>query len=213
MACGVGGWKRALSDGDAVFISPDTRHGFVYRQPGVKFLTCWFALKKLPSIERIAVLKATPASRGIIRALYELQPPAGSVPSSRMASAIESCLEALLALFHGGGNEDECGIFPANVAGMAMRWVLRCGGKRVAIKEMASAFNCSRGHLSHAFKAEYGFGLKEFIDAKRAEILEKMSRQTLLSPARLAEHFGFRDSAELSRFCKRKLGASPRNLV
>ncbi len=211
VACGVGGWKSALSTGDAVFIAPDTRHGFDYQRPGVKFLTCWFVLKNLPSIERIAVLKSSPASQGLIRALYELQPTAGTVPSGRMASAIESCLEALLALFP-CGDDGVSGIFPANLAGMAMRWVQRCGGGRVAIKEMASAFNCSRSHLSHAFKDEYGFGLKKFIDSKRAEILEKMSRQTMLSPAKLAEHLGFRDSAELSRFCKRRLGSSPRNL-
>lgn len=204
----MSGRKLALAQGEIVFIPPESAHGFIYRRKGVRWLTFWFALEGASLQEGPLLLKPDSLSKALLEALKETQ------TGGRLRAAANPCAEhtlaALLALAL--PQRDEGMEIPDNIAGQTMKWILRSGGRRLSVKEMAQSLSCSQSHLSHSFKRQWGVSLKTFIDTERARTLERLLPISEMKPSRLAAELGFRDVCELSRFCKRRLGAAPRNL-
>ncbi len=202
------GAELVIGPGDTILIPPERPHSFLYRRSGARWMTFWFSLKGLdPEMEPLR-LEASPFSNAVFSALeLLLLMPEGSPRSNAIGSALSALLEASLPAREGWSEE-----IPPGLAGQAMLWIRRSEGRRLDVKEVCQALRCSPSHLSHAFKAQFGCSLKSFIDESRAKMIERLVSQAELSPAQLAESLGFRDSCELSRFCKRKLGASPRAL-
>ena len=202
------GRETALNPGETILIAPGLRHSFIYRKPGVKWLTFWFSAKGLSGKISSLRIEASPLSRSFFSTFDLLLE--GELPQESRAAAIGSALAAFLeASFPDDGPRRP--VLPG-LLGQAMLWIERSEGRRVDIKEICEAIGCSPSHLSHSFRRQFGQPLKEFIDARRAEVVDRLVRQAELSPAQLAESLGFRDSCELSRFCRRRLGLSPRKL-
>jgi len=202
------GRESVLGPGDAMLIPPELPHSFVYRKAGVRWMTFWFFSKGLDPSAGPLRIAGSELSKSVFAALQAIL----SLPEGpRRSNAIGSCLCALFESCLPGGEalaED----VPDGLAGQAMLWIRRSEGRRVDVKEISLALGCSASHLSHAFKAQFGRSLKSYIDESRARMLESLVLHAELSPAELAASLGFRDSCELSRFCKRKLGGSPRTL-
>lgn len=203
------GRETVLNPGDAILIPPGRRHAFAYRKDGASWLAFWFSLKGVsPDIEPLRI-RAGVFSRSVISSLELLHELEDVSPARRLTAS-----SSLLAGFMEASLPGDEPMRPVceGLPGRALLWIERREGRRADVKELCEAVGCSPSHLSHAFKKEFGESLKEFIDRRRAETLERLIRQTDLSPSKLASMLGFRDSCELSRFCRRRLGSSPQKL-
>ena len=202
------GEKTFISKNELVLIPPEKEHYFIYRGGTVKWMSFWFSMKGLDDWMSPRRLPSTEISTGLFACLDMILAAPSFSAGSRHGDAAADCLAALFSILLA----DELAV-PAQASGLAskaMSLIQRSRGGRISVKELCELLNCSKSYLSHEFRRSTGISLKNYIDRHRAEILEQVLEQAELSPAQIAESMGFRDSCELSRFCKRMLGRSPR---
>lgn len=80
----------------------------------------------------------------------------------------------------------------------------------LSVSKIAEDLGVSRKHLAHLFSKEVGISPKQFTQLRRFEAAsDKMSKNTKLSLADLALHFGYSDQAHFSRQFRHYVGTSP----
>jgi AraC-like DNA-binding protein len=203
------GCETILAPGDAILIPPEREHSFVYRRDSSAWLAFWFQLKGLPRELEPLRIETSSFSHPFflsLAALHDCDTLSWRGRMDALGSCLAGFLEASISCEEHGLPVQE------GLLGRALRWIERNDGRRVDVKELSFALGCSASHLSHAFKSRFGRSLKSFIDERRANALERLLLQSELSPARIAESLDFRDSGELSRFCRRQLGSCPGKL-
>jgi AraC-like DNA-binding protein len=203
------GTRMALAEGEGVLIPPGRGHSFLYRRDGAGWMSFWFALEGL-ALERPIHLRRSEFSQALFAALRVLVDAEEEGASRSRAAALGDCLAALIG--RSEAMKEDATPSVEGLAGKAALWSERSEGRRVDIKEIADALGCSASYLSHAFKKEFGRSMKSALDERRAGVLKRLLGQEELRPAQIAASLGFRDLGELSRFCRRHLGASPRGL-
>jgi AraC-like DNA-binding protein len=201
------GAESVIGPMECVLIAPEREHAFIYRKADTRWLTFWFSLRGLEERRAPERFEADAVSRALYAALKEQMDAAGPM-LGRKACALSASLEALFNywLREARTPAASCG----GLAGDAIALIAGSEGRRLDCKGLCAALGCSKSHLSHAFKKACGRSVKSYIDARRAETLKRLLGQAELRPAQIAEALGFRDSCELSRFCRRNLGLSPR---
>lgn len=82
--------------------------------------------------------------------------------------------------------------------------------QELSLEELARVFALSPSHLSRTFKAETGFGIKEYIIRIRMRRAAELLLTTELSVTEVAQRCGFNDSNYFGDAFKRTTGLSPR---
>ncbi len=198
-----------LPPGAAVYIPPDTEHGFAYPNGMAEWVTLKFVVEPQDPVQSTTVIQPGTTATPMFTQLAQLvEMDAHSHYQTR--PLIEMSLTLIVQeLSHTHGIlHSESG----DVADQAMRYVRRRNGRSVTIEEIAAHLDVSVSHLSRRFKEQQGISLKTFIDELRVEIAKDLiiySRQPL---AEIAETLDFSDAFAFSRFMKRKLGFPPSQL-
>ena len=198
-----------ISTWDSILIPPETMHSFLYKRKEAAWIALWFSGEGLPALDSPIRLKGNSVSKAIALAMSALLDDGEKFDDDVRYEAAGDCLSVLLRATMAKRMHEPKKL--SGVAGNALRWIERSQGKRVDVKELCEGIGCSASHLSHSFRKEFGRSLKEFIDERRAEFLARALTHVEIAPAKIARDFGFRDVSELSRFCRRNIGSSPRN--
>ena len=204
------GHETVLRPWESILIAPESLHSFDYKRKGIRWMTFWFSVEGLGQDWTALRLEPSDVSKALFLSLQQILDAEDAMPSQSRANATGNCLAALLESSLPW--EETPHAVTEGVAGQAMLWIERSEGRRIDIKEICDALGCSPSHLAHSFKEQFGRSLKSAVDERRAEVLARLVRQAELRPSQIASALGFRDTSELSRFCRRRLGASPRKL-
>ncbi|MEX2672120.1 MAG: helix-turn-helix transcriptional regulator [Phycisphaeraceae bacterium] len=84
--------------------------------------------------------------------------------------------------------------------------------QQITIAELADEMGYSPGYLSAMFRKQQGEPLKAFLDRIRGENAAHHLCYADLNITQIAQRMGFPDVYSFSRFCKRVLGESPKQL-
>jgi AraC family transcriptional activator of pobA len=201
------GEGHLLETGDMLLIPPGWEHEFMYRKPGVAWITLKFEREKDDDV----------VWGGIIR---------GNQFTNRLVSSFKTAI-------HGSANKQYEKVFVSgfletmfhyilsddfnktdDASSLMLRQieekVLNRDGKAVTVNELAAELSYTRSHLSKSFKEITGDNLKAYIDKTRIRKVEEMLRYREHSITEIAADLGFNDIFSFSKFFKKHTGFSPK---
>lgn len=83
---------------------------------------------------------------------------------------------------------------------------------RLTVATIAAAVRFSPSHLDRLVRASTGASLGEYVRRRRAEVARHLLRDTSQSVATIAAAVGVPDLHAFNKFCRARLGASPRRI-
>lgn len=84
--------------------------------------------------------------------------------------------------------------------------------RRITVERVAGAAHVSASHLNRLFRTGFGIGVAGYVRRRRADQVEHLLRDTTQSIGSVAASIGIGDLQTFNKFCRARLGASPRQL-
>ncbi|MFC7620365.1 AraC family transcriptional regulator [Microlunatus sp. GCM10028923] len=84
--------------------------------------------------------------------------------------------------------------------------------RRITVERVAAAALVSASHLNRLFRTRFGIGVAGYVRRRRADQVEHLLRDTTQSISSVAASIGISDLQTFNKFCRARLGASPRQL-
>jgi len=205
---GAEGRRYDLRPGHLFMIAPGTVHWFHYLAKKSTALTFRFGASGIDVPWPASHRERTRETDVLGEALSGALPPSGD-PGRVARRLLDDLLTAAAHLFLGGG-ADERGVRTSELIEDVERIVTARQGRPVSVSEIASELGRSPGHVSAQFRRRAGMSLKRYLDRQRAAMAARLLTYADMSAGEIADRMAFPDQFTFSKFCKRTLGASPR---
>ncbi len=200
-------FTRTLNRGDLLLLPPRTYHEFEYPENNVQWITCRFTATL--DVTNHPVLVADERLRQILTVLPSFLDMEGNADEPSLLAAAGLLVSAVSLTYT---PLIEQGIISQTLVDRVEAIIDGHLGEGLKVGQIANELGYSVSHVSGEFKRLTGKTLKAVIDESRAEHARKMIQFTDHSMGSIADAMGFDDVYAFSRFVKRMLGESPRQV-
>lgn len=201
----VAGLDYVSAPGDLLFIPPETAHSLVCKEGPAECLIVKFRAEA--TARRPVHITGSTLAVATAEALCELLPDPPRPLQANPKHQAELLLQVLFHHAYPPDKEPGRGLKERIDAHLARR-----EGGYVTVEEIAKLAGYSVSHTSRLFRDAHGQSLKQYLDRKRADFSRNLLRYSELTIAEVAQRQEFNDLSAFSRFVRRHLGASPREI-
>ena len=189
-----------------VWIPPNVQHVFEY-DDGRDFLSMKLALQT----KQQAAIKILPLDAELHALLDPIDYLFGEEcsPGPRVERIISHLLGALFEWCMDDVVQEQVTEDPALQS--AYQQIVDRAGVGIQVAQLAEEIGQTPSYLSRKFKQAFGTGLKQFIQAQRAQRAKDLLRYADLSISEIADVLGFPDAFCFSKFFKHQFEQSPRH--
>lgn len=206
----VGGTVFVQHAGDTILLPPGISHGFVYRAPGTTVFSVKFEVVQSQPAAKPIELKGHEAVGHIFAALDSLLL-YQSRPSCVRRHAVDCLLAGLLHLFM-KPFKTQIAAAPTAVVTGVKKVVERSEGRSLTVAEIAREMGFSESHVRTEFRTKENISLKKYIDRQRSAVAAHYLAYSDMPIKEIVGIMEFPDPQCFSRFCRRLLGHSPRQI-